>query len=164
MIPLPAVEPLLKTLGDELAARIAATATPVTLVGIHSGGVWLADRLAARLRLPAWQLSASYYRDDFAQSGLHPEVRPSHLPDNLEGHTVWLIDDVLHRGRTVRAALNEIFDFGRPAAVKLAVLVERNGRELPISADLSATRIDVPENCYIKLNGPDPLELELVRP
>ena len=106
------------------------------MVGIHTGGVWVAQRLCATLgwAAPA-TLDVSFYRDDLARAGLPARVRPSTLPD-LDGRAVLLVDDVLYTGRTVRAALGELFDYGRPALVRLAVLVDRGGRELPIGPDV----------------------------
>ncbi|MCO4787379.1 MAG: bifunctional pyr operon transcriptional regulator/uracil phosphoribosyltransferase PyrR, partial [Marinomonas atlantica] len=111
------------------------------LIGIHSGGVWVAKELAAILgadffATPLGTLNIAYYRDDFTRIGMHPQVTPSDLPFAVDGRQLILVDDVLHSGRTIRAALNEIFDYGRPAGVTLAVLIERNGRELPIQADI----------------------------
>ncbi|HET9122697.1 MAG TPA: bifunctional pyr operon transcriptional regulator/uracil phosphoribosyltransferase PyrR, partial [Acidiferrobacteraceae bacterium] len=96
-------------------------------------------------------LDISFYRDDFTQVGMHPEVKASHLPVPLDGRHVILVDDVLHTGRTIRAALNELFDYGRPASVILAVLVDRDGRELPIQADVRGRHISLPPGQHIKL-------------
>lgn len=159
--PLPAVEPLLQQLGQALQQRLIGVNEPVSLVGIRSGGLWLAERLGQQLQRPVWSLSATYHRDDFASSGLHPQLQPSQLPDSLDGHHVWLIDDVLHTGRTLRAAINELFDYGRPRCVNLAVLLDRGGRELPIAPDLCADRISVAPNMNVKLDGPEPLRLAL---
>ena len=132
------------------------------IVGIHTGGVWIAERLRERLGVegPIGRLNIAFYRDDFSRIGMHPEVRPSRLP-STEDRDVILIDDVLYTGRTIRAALNELFDYGRPRQVVLAVLIERNGRELPIQPDCVGARIDLGPNQRIKLTGPDPLRLEL---
>lgn len=161
---LPPVASLLDTLTDGIAKQLADTEDPL-MVGIHSGGYWLAQALHARLGLqsPLGGLDISFYRDDFSRIGLHPQVRPSELPISPDGRTVVLVDDVLYTGRTVRAALNELFDFGRPARIILAVLVDRGGRELPVAADVVATRLDAPPQAWqVKLSGPDPLALELV--
>src|SRR3990172_1289698 len=106
------------------------------IVGIHTGGVWVARRLHKLLDLedPLGSLDISFYRDDFTRIGVNPQVKASNLPIDIENRHVILVDDVLHTGRTIRAALNEIFDYGRPASVTLAVLIERDGRELPIAA------------------------------
>ena len=103
------------------------------IVGIHSGGVWLAEHLRTALGLTEGigTLDISFYRDDFTRVGMNPTVRPSRIPWDVEGRHLILVDDVLYTGRTIRAALNELFDYGRPASVTLVVLVSRNGRELP---------------------------------
>ena len=132
-------------------------------IGIHTGGVWVAQALLAELGLsqPLGTLDVSFYRDDFTQHGLHPQVRPSALPFDIEGQHLVLIDDVLMSGRTVRAALNELFDYGRPASVTLVSLLDLDARELPIHADvLGATLALAPEQ-RVKLSGPAPLALEL---
>ena len=115
-------------------------------IGIHSGGVWVAQALLEVMgRSEALgTLDVSFYRDDFTQNGLHPQVRPSALPFEIEGQHLVLIDDVLFTGRTTRAVINELFDFGRPASVTLAVLVDRGGRELPIHPAYAAARIALP--------------------
>lgn len=132
------------------------------MVGIHTGGVWIAEHLQQRLGLEEsiGQLNIAFYRDDFSRIGMHPEVRPSQLP-STEDRDVILVDDVLYTGRTIRAALNELFDYGRPRQVVLGVLIERNGRELPIQPDCVGARIDLGPNQRIKLTGPKPLRLEL---
>lgn len=106
------------------------------LIGIYSGGVWIAERLKALLGLSEdiGLIDVSFYRDDFAEKGLHPQVKPTVIPFDVEGRHLILVDDVLYTGRTTRAALNELFDYGRPASVELAVLADRGGRELPVSA------------------------------
>jgi pyrimidine operon attenuation protein/uracil phosphoribosyltransferase len=107
------------------------------IVGIHSGGAWLAERLAADLGLQARLgfIDVSFYRDDYARKGLHPDVKPTRIEFNVDGATIVLVDDVLYTGRTVRAAINVLFDYGRPARIMLAALLERDGRELPVAAD-----------------------------
>lgn len=124
------------------------------MIGIHTGGVWVANELHKNLNIeqPLGTLNISFYRDDFTRIGMHPQVQPSNLPFNVDDQHIILVDDVLHTGRTIRAALNEIFDFGRPASVILAVLVERAPRELPVSADVAATRVTLKENQNIKLS------------
>ncbi len=133
------------------------------MIGIHTGGVWLAERLHQMLGLsqPLGTLDISFYRDDFSRIGLNPEVKPSNLPFEVEGRTIILVDDVLQTGRTIRAALNEIFDYGRPARVILAVLLERKGHELPIRADITGTQIELASDEQVKLIGPDPLSLSI---
>lgn len=134
------------------------------MVGIHSGGVWVASRLhqALKLEQPLGQLDITFYRDDFSQKGLHPEVKPSNLPFSVDGQHILLVDDVLHTGRTIRAAMNELFDYGRPASIHLVVLVERSGRELPIEANIYGHNLTLAPEQHIKLTGPDPLALELL--
>lgn len=113
----------------------------VYLVGIQRGGAQVADQLQARLEAVDCQvqrgdLDISFYRDDLDTVGPNPEVKPSHLPFDLAAKSLWLVDDVLYTGRTIRAALGEIFDYGRPASVRLAVLLDRGGRQLPVQADV----------------------------
>lgn len=105
------------------------------LVGIHSGGVWVARRLCELLGISGeiGLIDVSFYRDDFGERGLHPQVKPSSIPFDVEGRSLILVDDVLYTGRTTRAAINELFDYGRPASIQLAVLADRGGRELPIA-------------------------------
>jgi pyrimidine operon attenuation protein/uracil phosphoribosyltransferase len=117
----------------------------VHLVGIYSGGSWLAERLHQDLGLPGkpGMLDISFYRDDFARIGLHSQVKPSSVGFDVDGKHLILVDDVLYTGRTIRAAMNELFDYGRPASIKLAVLVDRGGRELPVAADVKATDVQL---------------------
>ncbi|MCB1918916.1 MAG: bifunctional pyr operon transcriptional regulator/uracil phosphoribosyltransferase PyrR [Candidatus Competibacteraceae bacterium] len=143
----------------ELLAR-RGVAEPA-LVGIHTGGVWVAERLHERLGVaaPLGRLDISFYRDDFSRIGVNPQVRPSELPFDVDGRHLVLIDDVLYTGRTVRAALNELFDYGRPASVLLAALVDRGGRELPIEANVVGAHLTLSSDQHIQLTGPDPLQL-----
>ncbi|MGH8659882.1 MAG: bifunctional pyr operon transcriptional regulator/uracil phosphoribosyltransferase PyrR [Gammaproteobacteria bacterium] len=131
------------------------------VVGIHTGGVWIAQCLREGLGVPEplGSLNIAFYRDDFSRLGMHPSVKPSHLPFDIDGRHVILVDDILYTGRTVRAALNEIFDYGRPASVTLAVLVDRCQRELPIRADVVGTTLALAHGEHIKLSGPHPLRL-----
>jgi pyrimidine operon attenuation protein/uracil phosphoribosyltransferase len=123
------------------------------LVGVHTGGVWLAERLRKDLNVAAevGVLDVSFYRDDFAQGGLNPGVRPSRIPFEMAGCHVVLVDDVLYTGRTVRAAMNELFDYGRPARIDLAVLIDRGGRELPIAPSVVGRTIEVPDEISVVL-------------
>jgi pyrimidine operon attenuation protein/uracil phosphoribosyltransferase len=116
------------------------------LVGIWSGGAWLAERLQRDLGLPgsAGVISSTLHRDDFSQRGLAAGGDATSLPFAIDGRPIVLIDDVLYTGRTIRAVVNELFDFGRPASVRLAVLVDRGGRELPIAAAYAAARLALP--------------------
>lgn len=108
----------------------------VALVGVRTGGVWLAQRLHQELclTLPMGILDISFYRDDFDRIGLHPKVKPSEIPFEVTDSHIILVDDILYTGRTIRAAINELFDYGRPASIRLAILVDRGERELPIAA------------------------------
>jgi pyrimidine operon attenuation protein/uracil phosphoribosyltransferase len=138
----------------QLTERIRRDMTPSTaLVGIHTGGVWLAQRLHQNLQLPllSGALDVSFYRDDFAQIGLHPQVRPSDIPFPVEGSHIILVDDVLYTGRTIRAAINELFDYGRPATIRLAALIDRGGRELPIAPQYVGETLDVPTDKMLAL-------------
>lgn len=124
------------------------------LVGIHTGGVWVANAINEQLKtpLPMGTLNISFYRDDFTQIGVHPNVGASDIPFNIENKTVILVDDVLYTGRTVRAALNELFDFGRPSNVLLAVLIERDGQELPIKANFVGEHVTLGADQYIQVS------------
>ena len=121
---------LLQAVRDGIAGR------DVSLIGIHSGGAWIAERLHRELALPTplGTLSSAFHRDDYGRRGLPSEMKATHLPFEIKGADIILVDDILFTGRTVRAALNELFDYGRPASVELAVLLDRGGRELPIEA------------------------------
>lgn len=133
------------------------------LVGIQTGGVWVATALHQKLNItePLATLDISFYRDDFSRIGMNPRVKPSQLPPDVEDRHIILIDDVLHTGRTIRAAMNELFDYGRPASITLVCLIERSGRELPLQADLIGASIELNEGEHIKLSGPQPLAFEL---
>lgn len=139
---LPEAEHLLQTLADNIRPLLNQD---TALVGIHSGGVWLAERLQQIIGgdTPLGTLDISFYRDDFSRIGLHPQIKPSNIPFDVEGRHIVLVDDVLYTGRTVRAAMNELFDYGRPASIALAVLVDRGGRELPINAQAVGATVDL---------------------
>ncbi len=141
-----------------------STLEDALMIGIHTGGVWVAEQLHAQLALKQTlgKLDISFYRDDFSRIGMNPQVKPSHLPARVDDQHIILVDDILHTGRTIRAALNEIFDYGRPASVTLVVLGERSGRELPIQADIVGHHVSLDEHEHIKLTGPQPLRLEVV--
>jgi pyrimidine operon attenuation protein/uracil phosphoribosyltransferase len=133
------------------------------MIGIHTGGVWVAARLHEVLSIPVplGSLDISFYRDDFTRIGMNPVVRPSQLPFSIDDRHIILVDDVLHTGRTIRAAMNELFDYGRPASILLATLVERDGRELPIQANVVGSHVRLTPKQHIKLLGPEPLKLEI---
>ena len=131
---------------DLLAGVRPLLAPDALLVGIWSGGAWLAERLQRDLQRPGEHgvISSALHRDDFGSRGLTAGADHTKLPFEIEGRAIVLVDDVLYTGRTIRAAINELYDFGRPASVALAVLVDRGGRELPIAAACSAARITLP--------------------
>ena len=128
-------------------------ADDTALVGIWSGGAWLAERLRRDLGRsePHGVISSTLHRDDFGARGLASSTDPTHLPFDVDGRPILLIDDVLYTGRTVRAVINELFDYGRPASVALAVLVDRGGRELPIQPVYCAARVAVPKTQRLSL-------------
>ncbi len=138
---------------DLLAAVRPLFQDDAVLVGIWSGGAWLAERLHRDLQLPGAPgvISSTLHRDDFSSRGLAAGADATKLPFAVEGKAIVLVDDVLFTGRTIRAVLNELYDFGRPASVKLAVLVDRGGRELPIEATVSAVRINLPHEQRLSL-------------
>ncbi|HQR51801.1 MAG TPA: bifunctional pyr operon transcriptional regulator/uracil phosphoribosyltransferase PyrR [Burkholderiales bacterium] len=161
---LPDAEALLTVLTEQMRPAV----TPETaLVGIHTGGVWLARRLHASLGLKPLlgTLDVSFYRDDFERIGLHPQVKPSDIPFDVAGRHIVLVDDVLYTGRTIRAALNELFDYGRPESVRLAALVDRGGRELPICAQFVGAALEVGpgEHLALQQDATNRLSLALVR-
>ena len=139
----PPVQPLIDTLAERLnQLEIDRPA----MVGVHTGGVWIAERLHQKVALatPLGMLNINFYRDDFTRIGLHPRVTPSNLPFEVDDRNI---------------VLNEIFDYGRPASVTLAVLIDRDGHELPIRADVAAQKVALSNNQHIKLTGPEPLNL-----
>lgn len=134
------------------------------IVGIHTAGVWIAKSLHQHLGLPnvIGELNINFYRDDFSRNGLHPQILPSKLPFSVEDRHIILVDDVLFTGRTIRAAMNELYDFGRPASIVLAILFEREGRELPIAAQVTGIKKNLSANQYIELTGPKNMELQII--
>jgi len=158
---------LIDTLESEIRKQIVERKLNAPLmIGIHSGGAWIAGQLHQRLGIqePLGLLDITFYRDDFSQIGMQPNVKSSQLPCHVEGRDIILIDDVFYTGRTIRAALNEIFDYGRPNQVVLAVLIERNGRQIPLQPDCRGTQLDLPEGQRIKLTGPEPLGVVIQTP
>lgn len=154
---------------EALIGQLRPHVTDATaLVGIHTGGVWLAQRLhrALGIQSPLGSIDVSFYRDDFGSKGLHSKPKRSDIPFTVEGADVIIVDDVLYTGRTTRAALNELFDFGRPARVDLAVLVDRGGRELPICATYCAHTLSDPlpatQNLQLECSEAGELTLRLI--
>jgi pyrimidine operon attenuation protein / uracil phosphoribosyltransferase len=159
------IDTLIAKLAEALAEHLARHNRDAPLmIGVHTGGVWVARKVHRLLGIeaPLGTLNINFYRDDFTRIGMHPMVTPSDLFSVDDRHVV-LIDDVLHTGRTIRAALNEIFDYGRPASVTLGVLVERSGREIPVQADAIGDSLDLADHEYVKLRGPESLSLEIAR-
>jgi pyrimidine operon attenuation protein / uracil phosphoribosyltransferase len=147
-------EALYATLRDGVRGLLDSAAAPdAVLVGIWSGGAWLAERLQHDLARPGAPgvISSTLHRDDFAARGLAASAASTQLPFEIEGRHLLLIDDVLNTGRTIRAAINELYDFGRPASIRLAVLVDRGGRELPVAADFAAARLLLPATQRLSL-------------
>jgi pyrimidine operon attenuation protein/uracil phosphoribosyltransferase len=159
--PLPDAEELLAALIAQMRPHVA----PDTgLIGIVTGGAWIAERLhaALKLKVPCGTLDVSFYRDDFQRKGLKRVVAPSDIPFEVEGRHLILVDDVLYTGRTIRAAMNELFDYGRPASIRLASLVDRGGRELPVAAQFTGAVIDVPATQSVELKRDAQGKLSLV--
>jgi pyrimidine operon attenuation protein/uracil phosphoribosyltransferase len=163
MSAIPDAESLLPGLVAELKPRI----TPATaMIGLYTGGAWLAERLHAMLGLkePLGLMDIAFYRDDYAKQGLKHDPKRTRIPFNVAGRDLLLVDDVLYTGRTVRAAMNELFDYGRPRSIALAVLADRGGRQLPICAQHCGAQVQVPEGMRLRLkraaDGRLSLELE----
>ncbi|MCV6611861.1 MAG: bifunctional pyr operon transcriptional regulator/uracil phosphoribosyltransferase PyrR [Amphritea sp.] len=158
------VDNLLEKIAADLATLIKAKQidNPM-MIGIRTGGVWLAERLHQQLDLssPLGTLDISFYRDDFSRAGLNPKVQPSVLPNATEDRHIILVDDVIMSGRTIRAAMNELFDYGRPASITLVTLLDLNRRELPIQADITGDTLALGPDEQVKLTGPEPLALEI---
>ena len=150
--PLPDPEALVAALAGQMRGKLSPDAG---LVGIYTGGAWVAERLhrALGLTVPLGLIAVTLHRDDFGRIGLHREARRSQIPFPVDGREVVLVDDVLYTGRTVRAAVNELFDFGRPKAVRLAVLADRGGRELPVGADFTGVKVDLPASEELVLSN-----------
>jgi len=143
-----------EALCSDLARKLRAGVTDSTgLVGIRTGGAWLAERLHRELGLatPLGSLDISFYRDDFDAVGLHRQVKPSQIPFDVNDRHIVVVDDVLYTGRTVRAAMNELFDYGRPGKVELAALVDRGERQLPIAAQYVGATLSVPTGKLLRL-------------
>jgi pyrimidine operon attenuation protein/uracil phosphoribosyltransferase len=159
---LPDAEKLCEQLARELRPRVGASSA---MVGIHTGGAWVAERLHAALGLkePLGLLDPAFYRDDYAKQGLARDPKRSKIPFAVEGKDLLLVDDVLYTGRTVRAAMNELFDYGRPASIALVVLAERDGRQLPVCAQLAGAKVEVAAGMRLRLkrDGAGRLSLEL---
>ena len=144
-----------ETLLSDITTKITALIKPDTaIVGIHSGGVWLMERILARLgqEVPHGTLDAALYRDDFAQRGLKNPSQAANIAFDVQGKHIILIDDIFYTGRTTRAAINELFDFGRPASITLAVLINRGGAELPIQPQIVGANIPLTSSQRLQLS------------
>ncbi|MBH9394868.1 bifunctional pyr operon transcriptional regulator/uracil phosphoribosyltransferase PyrR [Pseudomonas aeruginosa] len=160
---LPNPAELLPRMASDLRAHLAERGIErPRYVGIHTGGIWVAEALLKALgnEEPLGTLDVSFYRDDFTRNGLHPQVRPSALPFEIDGQHLVLVAAVLMSGRPIRAALNELFDYGRPASVTLVCLLDLNARELPIRPDVVGQTLSLGRDERVKLVGPAPLALE----
>ncbi|MFQ6574655.1 bifunctional pyr operon transcriptional regulator/uracil phosphoribosyltransferase PyrR [Pseudomonas sp. UM16] len=160
---LPNPAELIRQMAVDLRAHLARrNITEPRFIGIRTGGIWVAQALLEELGSDTalGTLDVSFYRDDFSQNGLHPQVRPSNLPFEVEGQHLVLIDDVLMSGRTIRAALNELFDYGRPASVTLVCLLDLDAGELPIRPNVVGATLSLAAHERVKLTGPAPLALE----
>ena len=147
---LPDAETIFKSLAQKIQSD---DCEDFAIIGIRTGGVWLAERLHQELAItkPLGILNVAFYRDDFDKIGLHSQVKPSEIPFEVEGAHILLVDDVLNTGRTIRAAINELFDYGRPACIRLATLVDRGGRELPIAAQYTGIALQLPVDKMLEL-------------
>ena len=160
MTKLPDAEKLCEQLVAELKPRIAARSA---MIGLYTGGAWLAERLHKTLgmKTPLGLMDIAFYRDDYAARGLKHDPKRTKIPFDVNGAELLLIDDVLYSGRTVRAAMNEIFDYGRPQSIALVVLVDRGGRQLPICAQHVGAKVEVPAGMRLTLKKDDAGKLML---
>ena len=155
---------------EQLVAELRPTIKPSTaMIGIYTGGAWLAERLHAALSLrdPLGLMDIAFYRDDYHEQGLHHDPKRTKIPFDVTGRDLLVVDDVLYTGRTVRAAMNELFDYGRPQSITLVVLADRGGRQLPICAQHCGARVEVPAGMRLRLKrdekGRLALQLEAAR-
>jgi pyrimidine operon attenuation protein/uracil phosphoribosyltransferase len=157
---LPDAEVLCEKLAGELRSQLKPTSA---MIGLYTGGAWLAERLHALLgmREPLGLMDIAFYRDDYHAQGLHHDPKRTKIPFDVSGRDLLLVDDVLYTGRTVRAAMNELFDYGRPASITLVVLADRGGRQLPICAQHVGARVEVPAGMRLRLKRSDSGKLAL---
>ena len=160
MSALPDAEQVCVQLADSIRPQITSN---TVMIGLYTGGVWLAQRLHQLLGIaePLGTLDIAFYRDDYHQQGLARDPKRSNIPFSIEGRDLLLVDDVLYTGRTVRAAMNELFDYGRPARISLAVLADRGGRQLPICAQYCGVRVEVPAGARLRLRRAEDGRLSL---
>ena len=157
---LPDAESLCEKLASELRSHVKPTSA---MIGLYTGGAWLAERLHALLSMkePLGLMDIAFYRDDYHAQGLHHDPKRTKIPFDVGGRDLLLVDDVLYTGRTVRAAMNELFDYGRPASISLVVLADRGGRQLPICAQHCGARVEVPSGMRLRLKRGDNGKLAL---
>jgi pyrimidine operon attenuation protein/uracil phosphoribosyltransferase len=153
---------------EKLCARLVRELQPIVgaktaMVGLYTGGVWLAERLHRELQIekPLGAMDIAFYRDDYAARGLNHDPKRTKIPFDVNGRELLLVDDVLYTGRTVRAAMNELFDYGRPASIALVVLADRGGRQLPICAQHVGAKLEVPAGMRLRLKRDDSGKLAL---
>ena len=158
---LPDAETLCRKLAEELKPAVGAK---TAMIGLYTGGAWLAERLHALLgiRTPLGLMDIAFYRDDYAARGLKHDPKRTKIPFEVNGSELLLVDDVLYTGRTVRAAMNELFDYGRPASISLVVLADRGGRQLPICAQHCGASLQVPAGRRLRLKRAEDGRLFLV--
>jgi len=151
----------------KLVAELKPLVRPTTaMIGLYTGGAWLAEKLYPQLGIaaPLGLMDIAFYRDDYHKQGLHHDPKRTRIGFEVEGRDLLLVDDILYTGRTVRAAMNELFDYGRPASITLVVLADRGGRQLPICAQVCGTRVEVPDGRRLRMkredNGRLSLEIE----
>ena len=164
MTKLPERLPEADRLCEQLAAELRPKVGPKTaMIGLYTGGAWLAERLHRMLGIvsPLGLMDIAFYRDDYAARGLKHDPKRTKIPFDVNGCELLLVDDVLYSGRTVRAAMNEIFDYGRPASIALVVLADRGGRELPICAQHCGAKVEVPAGMRLTLKKEDSGKLNL---
>jgi len=159
-MPLPDAEDLCQRLAAQLRPRIGPKSA---MVGLYTGGAWLAERLHGLLGMstPLGLMDIAFYRDDYAARGLKHDPKRTKIPFDVNGRELLLVDDVLYSGRTVRAAMNELFDYGRPESIALVVLADRGGRQLPICAQYCGAQVDVPAGMRLTLKREDSGKLML---
>jgi pyrimidine operon attenuation protein/uracil phosphoribosyltransferase len=157
---LPDAESLCEQLAAQLRPKLSDKSA---MIGLYTGGAWLAERLHQTLGMqsPLGLMDIAFYRDDYHAQGLHHDPKRTKIPFDVSGREILLVDDVLYTGRTVRAAMNELFDYGRPASISLVVLADRGGRELPICAQYCGAKLDVPGGQRLRLNRSDEGRLAL---
>jgi pyrimidine operon attenuation protein/uracil phosphoribosyltransferase len=148
----------------KLVAELKPLVKPTTaMIGLYTGGAWLAEKLYPQLGLatPLGLMDIAFYRDDYHKQGLHHDPKRTRIGFEVEGRDLLLVDDILYTGRTVRAAMNELFDYGRPASITLVVLADRGGRQLPICAQVCGTQVEVPEGRRLRMKREDDGRLKL---